>query len=298
MQGSGPCSPLRLRPWALASATWCIVEIRKQRADDLRRIFDRYDADGSGTIELDECYEVVRELINEVVMPTADQRAAADDMARVVADEIFTEADEDGSGEIDFDEFWNCVRTILEKQRELAEALKTSTTLGQAASRVTKGRKSMNDGNKSRTAGDIMAAIRDNERQAKRNSVLSVSPERKSVTNAEELQAAVQQAQVDRKTESKRNSGSQRGSTMSSLVERQKSGSFSDHLWPKQQKKSWEASSSVTFGETMYSDGGDSRKSGMSSGGSSDGGPDYEKTPMSPEGKRGSILGGAGPKKG
>jgi hypothetical protein len=148
-------TPLRFREWVVAAGAWCIITIRGQCADELRKIFMRYDLDGSGQIDRSEFEAIVRELINQVICPAEEQQAACDQIAQGIADEILDNADLDDSGQVDYSEFWDCVRHIMSKQGELVHALKTATTLEQVQ-RVTVANPRRRGSNFNSQAGSVL----------------------------------------------------------------------------------------------------------------------------------------------
>lgn len=128
-------APLRFRNWMVSAGAWCITEIRKQCAEELQKVFMKYDLDNSGQIDRSEFEAIVRELMEQIIFPTDEQREACDQIAQGIADEILEKADLDESGHVDYAEFWNCVKHIMNKQGELVHALKTASTLEQVGNK-------------------------------------------------------------------------------------------------------------------------------------------------------------------
>lgn len=73
----------------------------EQKLAKYEEIFNRYDADGSGTIEARELGQVMRDLGHEMTAEELDTMVAA--------------IDQDGSGEIDFEEFMQAITGKMSK---------------------------------------------------------------------------------------------------------------------------------------------------------------------------------------
>lgn len=98
------------------------LECRKLASYELRKVFDRYDRDNSGNLDLKE----VSMLIAEIgLQPRC--REDQDEMKK-----LLQEVDEDGSGELDFEEFQTLQQKITEKLRSAQRRRENETarTLG------------------------------------------------------------------------------------------------------------------------------------------------------------------------
>merc|ERR550514_1310403 len=85
------------------AAAFALLRERKDYEQKLREDFNKYDTDGSGTIERDEFESAIQELMFQL--------------------------DEDNSGIIEYDEFKNGVRLIHKKFQEIRRIMGSSTSL-------------------------------------------------------------------------------------------------------------------------------------------------------------------------
>ena len=97
----------KMESWG-ANAAVNNYESRKKakRREELRAVFGEIDADGNGTLELDEFIEAFRALVGDGSMSDGDLTT------------IFQGADVDGSGHIDFEEFAKvCEMDVMQRMR-------------------------------------------------------------------------------------------------------------------------------------------------------------------------------------
>merc|ERR1712224_1102964 len=125
-----PYGTIRLCQWVLKAATWVTVRNRVLFDQQLTRMFNKYDEDGSGSIEEGEFASVIFEMLTKTVMPQNEsQEPTVRSIAEDVASELLTDMDDDGSRSIDYEEFKTAVRIIQKKHKAIKHAMKTASTL-------------------------------------------------------------------------------------------------------------------------------------------------------------------------
>merc|ERR1719388_238976 len=138
-----PYGTLRMRNWVIHAGAWGVVRNRIHYEQLLQRTFRKYDADNSGFNDRNEFIQVIREMLEVVIIPQTDQEKQT---IQVISEDIATEMlltmDEDGSDEIDYNEFKAAVRVVQRKHKEIKTAMKTASTLSSVQDALTGGLRS------------------------------------------------------------------------------------------------------------------------------------------------------------
>lgn len=112
------------------AASFALLRDRRDYEQKLREDFNKYDQDGSGTIERDEFESAIQELMFQFILPQTDQqKEMMEAVGKMLAEEVLFQVDEDNSGIIEYDEFKNGVRLIHKKFQEIRRVMGTSTSL-------------------------------------------------------------------------------------------------------------------------------------------------------------------------
>lgn len=126
---SSPGGAIRLFEWARLAGQCCVLNQRIRHEESLKRLFAKYDADQSGSIDVAEFAAPVFDILCDLIEPTEDQKKILSAIAKKVSKDVITAMDKSGDEEIDFDEFRVCSRAVREKQNEILHAFSKASNL-------------------------------------------------------------------------------------------------------------------------------------------------------------------------
>merc|ERR1719456_1788715 len=129
-----PADPLpkgfRSEAFTAHAACFALLRDRRDYEQKLREDFNKYDQDGSGTIERDEFESAIQELMFQFILPQTDQqKEMMEAVGKMIAEEVLSQVDEDNSGLIEYDEFKNGVKLIHKKFQDIRRVMGSSTSL-------------------------------------------------------------------------------------------------------------------------------------------------------------------------
>ena len=102
-------------------------------------MFQKYDKDGSGTIDMEEFTLTIRDFLCEMIIPIDDsQIMLIESISRNISEELISAMDDDNSGDISFAEFRTAIQTVYKKMVEIEKTVKQTNNLYSAHSALVK----------------------------------------------------------------------------------------------------------------------------------------------------------------